>query len=349
MNNSFKSNNSEDIGIDPTTVEVIDVLDLDGSIAPNPNPAKPPKSKGKDLLTKILFSFGVLVLMIGVSFGIYFYLNMGKKKAGETKSFNLENQKVYVGATLSDSVFDYGDFEKVDVTGCSIDKSKVDTSTPGEYEYSMVCDGAKYTAKIEVVQKFEFEVTTKVIYKALGATITPNEFVDSEKVYTYSFANEDNVNDLLYETGGPYKIEINISSDNGKQGKVYSYLFVTDSVSANYLNCSMATSSSSFRYNRTDTFSFDSFRNNLNVPSRIYTFYDLTEEEYLKYVNDIEDGNLTVGDIKGYALRDDKNNRISILTATSNSEINNEAGEEVTQSYNDIEEYYTAKGFKCTK
>lgn len=353
MNNSFKSNNSEDIGIDPTTVEVIDVLDLgNGSTPGNPNQNKEKsKSKGKELLTKILFAFGVLLLMGIVAFGVYFYLNLGKKKTNENQSFKLENQRVYVGAELSDSVFDYGDFSKIDVSGCSIDKSKVDTSTPGEYEYSMVCNGSKYTAKITVIEKFDFEVTTKVVYKNMGSTISASDFIEGKEDYKYAIINEAAILDKLYTTGGPYVVEISLTDAEGKKGTAYSYLYITESVPVNYLKCELSNEENeNYKYSKQDTLVYDSFRNYLDAPSRIYTLNNLTDEEYLTLVNSIKPGGeIEASGFKGYAIRDDQNMVFSILSPVTTDEINAEAKTTITRNYTEAENYYKNKGYICTK
>ena len=94
----FKAND-DGIGIDPTMMPVIESLDVlpaetkpeekangkknkkkKGKL-PTPNPDKKPR----DLIKKILFTVVVLLLMAGVSFGVYYYLSLGTSGGGKSK------------------------------------------------------------------------------------------------------------------------------------------------------------------------------------------------------------------------------------------------------------------------
>lgn len=348
MNGKF--NSSDEIGIDPTTIEVIDTLDLDAPTEVTPAQAK--KNKGKDLLTKILFTFGVLVLMGGVSFGIYFYLDLGSKKAKEKEaSFKLDSKEVFVGQELSSSVFDYGDFAKVDVSGCTLDLSRVDTSVAGEYPYSMICDGAKYSAKITVIEKADFIVKTNVVYKSSLDTLNVNDFIEAKgKNYVYSFANQDEALNNLTEPGGPYIVDINVTDEKGKEGKIPTYLYVTSTNVANYLKCTSKETSTDngFSYTISDVMVFDTLRNNLNAPLRLYNFEKLDEDTYFRYLLEIKDGKLNIDNVEGYVIRDDTNHILRLLVDVDNFIIEGDLGESLPNSYSAIKELYEEKGYTCS-
>ena len=72
MNGGFQTGR-DDIGTDPTTVEVVDVLDLDNSNTNQTNNNENPNNKGKakSLVKKILLAFFILLLMALVAFGVY--------------------------------------------------------------------------------------------------------------------------------------------------------------------------------------------------------------------------------------------------------------------------------------
>ncbi len=353
MNGGFQTGR-DDIGTDPTTVEVVDVLDLDNSNTNQTNNNENPNNKGKakSLVKKILLAFFILLLMALVAFGVYFYLHLGKKKVAEKPKFVLDDKTVYVEAELSKSIFDYGDFSSVDISGCTLDTSKVNTKIKGEYEYSMICDGDKYTGKITVVDKYDFEITANVLYKTSSDVLIASEFMTDSHNYTYNLKDK-NVTDYLYTPGGPYYVELEAEDKEDKdkdKGTVSSIMYVTEAKARNFLTCTSDSQKleepQELTYYITDVFAFDSFRNYLHVPSRIYVFDDLIVDEYITLINTIENGTITLGDITGYALRDDSNNVLRIAVEFTDEMLNDET-DNIRLTFNNIKKHYEDNKYTC--
>ncbi len=338
----------DEIGIDPTTVEIIDTLDF-GSTNTNNN-LNNKKNHTKEIIIKILFAFGILALMGLIAFGVYFYLHLGKEKVQKKPKFVLDNKTVFVGANLSQSILDYGSFAAVDIADCTLDTSKVDTSKAGVYEYSMMCHNDKYTGKITVKEKYPFEITANIVYKTSSDVLIPSEFISGSNDYTYAI-KDNNLTNYLYTPGGPYYVLLDIENtkDNTK-GTVSSILYVTESKVRSNLTCTgpVKETNTAFKlsYQISDVFVFDAFKNYLNVPARIYTFANLDVEKYVELIGQIENGKITIDDISGYALRDDVNNTIRIAVDLTD-EILNEETDGIRLNYNNIKKYYEDNKYTC--
>ena len=229
MNGNYHLN-QDDIGIDPTTVAIVDTLDDTPKLKQEevkPVIANEPKKK-KPFFKKLALILGTVALMGGVAFGVYFYLNTGKRKALSKPKFILNNFNVYLGSTLSDSIFDYGDFADIDVSGCKLDTSGVNTNKTGSYEYSMTCDKVKYTGNIYVIKKYDFEITANVLYKTSDDVLIASEFMkgSNDNIYTI---RDNNVTSYLYKPGGPYYIEITLENEKENlKDSSSSVLYVTE-------------------------------------------------------------------------------------------------------------------------
>lgn len=353
MNGGYQTSRDE-IGIDPTTVEIVDSLDSDSSNSKsgtsNNQGSNNKKDRIKALFTKILFALGILTLMGLVAFGIYFYLNLGKKKVDEHPKFILDDKEIYIGTKLSDSLLDYGNFADIDISGCTLDTSGVDINKVGTYEYSMMCDGSKYTGKITVIDKYDFEVTANVMYKTSDDVLIASEFITGSEDYTYTIKDND-VTNYLYSPGGPYYIELAIENEKEKtKGNVSSVLYVTETSARSFLTCTSpikgGDNGENLNYRIVDTFAFDNFKNYLHVPSRIYTFENVPVEKYVELISNINNGKIELGSLNGYALRDDSNSLFRIVDEIDADTFESEL-EDVELTYDEIKKYYEDKNYIC--
>lgn len=363
MNESeyFKAND-DGIGMDPTMMPVIESLDVEppskdedpkGKKKAKPKKKKSttpnPDKKPGDLLKKIMFTVVVLLLMAGVSFGVYYYLSLGRH--GGKGKFTLNDKVIFVGDPLPTSVMDYGDFSTVDVTECKINVDDVNINEAGEYDYSIVCGKAKYSAKIIVQEKIYFDIATKVVYKTLGETAVVKEFIETEREdYTFAFVNEAEVTNALATTGGPHVIEIKVINENGEETIVNGLLYVQTEDAMMFLTCdSGEQSGDTYDYIITDKIAFNHERNNMGDSLRSYKYTIPSAGDYELLKSQITSGELTIGDQTGYALINNLTNQITLVSVLTNETLNEEYGQPMPSAYNDINSYYrNTKKYSCS-
>ena len=49
------------------------------------------------------------------------------------------------GDEVPQSLSEYGDFSKIDISNCKLDTSEVKNNVPGNYTYYVMCNGSKYS------------------------------------------------------------------------------------------------------------------------------------------------------------------------------------------------------------
>lgn len=345
--NKFLNSNGDNIGIDPSSIPVIESLDVMPS-EPGSNNLKNKNSNEKQkpsLIKKILFTIVVLLLMGGVSFGVYYYLSLGTKNASKI-NFSISDRVVFVNETLSNSIMDYGEFNSVNITQCSLDTSKVDTSKTGVYSYYVTCGTMKKEAKITVQEKITFDVAAKAIYKIVDNEVKASEFIDTDRdEYELTFVDETTVNSYLENEGGPYLVGIKVKNEKGQETVVNSLLYVLPEKAKLYLTCSKDND----EYTITDKFAVNYDSKNMNYSLRFYKYtYDI-ESDYETSKNLIEDGKLTIGDHTGYALIDNVNKTIRIVDKLTGDKLDSEYGATFPLTYSEIKGYYKdIKNYSCS-
>lgn len=355
--------NDDGIGLDPTMMPVIESLDVLPSDGKEEAKGKNKKTKGKsksktpnpdkkpgDLIKKILFTVVVLALMAGVSFSVYYYLSLGTASNGKTK-FRLEDKTIFVGETLPTSVIEYGDFSTVDVSECSLNVLDVNINEPGEYNYSIVCGKAKYTAKINVVEKIVFDIATKLVYKTVGDTVTADEFISTEHDnYEFAFVDEGEVSNYLTTTGGPSLVDIKVTNENGDEVIVKSLLYVLENSANMYLTCnSSKQTTEEYNFTIIDKIAFDSSRIDMKASIRIYNYIFENDNDYEETKKQIIDGKIALNGHEGNALIDNVNKKIQIVSILDSNTLDSEYGSEFPTAYNDINNYYrNTKKYSCS-
>lgn len=347
MNGKLNFSN-DSVGTDPTTIEVIDTLEINETTEKKykeKSPKQKKESKGKDLLKAIIFTVVLIILMIGVAYGLYYYLSLGNKRKKKPEIV-LQNKTIYVGQAISSNINDYGTFDNIDVTSCTLDIKNVNVSEIGEYEYSVTCDESKYSAKIIVTEKNYFSLNTTIVYKNVGDNIYANEFVSSKESYAYTFADE-KVDTT--QVGGPYVVKINVKDSLNNMEEIYGIYFVTEKKASYNLTCKNGENSNGdIKYYLTDTFDFDENQSLLNVSYRAYEMNISEKKDYYDYIYNANNGKITVGNLNGYFLRNDEKRRITIINGLSQNALDLEYQGSFPTSFADIAAYYqNTKKYSC--
>ncbi len=338
--NNYRVSNT--IGTDPSSIPVIDTLDaVPTEETIKANKPKEPKKKN-DFLKKVLFVILVLALMAGVGFGVYYYLNLGtKKKVTKPAEFTLQNQVVYVGDILSTDLVEYGDFSKVDISSCSLDIQNVDISKEGQYDYSVMCNGTKYSAKITVLSKVEFTYQTKLVRKVAGSSYDISDFIVGKEDYDYEFIENSAVINYFKNAGGPYNIGITLKDNNGNTLNAYAALVITHESPYITMNCQKKTN----KVTEVNTYSFNSSKTDMGYTTRSFEYSYEDKKTYDKEKQKIVNGVLTIDEHTGIAIVNDNDLTITIVTELDNNSVPSELSS--LNSYNDIYNYYTNNGYVC--
>jgi len=348
-------NNDKNIGIDPTTVNILETLDMESDAenkekrvlkAPKtPNPDK----KKESVIGKIFFVIIILALMAGVAYGVFYYLNLGRKESFKAK-YSIVDKTIYVGDKVSKDIFDYGNFAQVDISSCALDVSKVDSSKAGEYNYNVICDGSKYTAKIIVKDRTNFLVTTNVLYKQVGDTIDINDFIKGKDNYTYEFENKDETINLLGSAGGPHIVNIVVDNNQDEKIMVSSVLYVLASSPKFFLTCeSNYVDTDNYSYRVIDKFAIGNAKNNMDKNLRIYEYVFSSQNDYLKALSTVSEGMITIDGKTGIALQDYEMLTIKVVQNLSKDILNEEYGRTFPTQYNQIQNYYKeTKKYSCS-
>lgn len=345
---------NQGIGTDPTTIEVIETLDV-----PSPNNSnnkqkvKPPKKEKSGIFSKILFTILIIGLMGAVAYGIYYYLKIAGNKVNNntnsTPSFALKDVEVGLGESLSDSLSTYGDFSKMDVSKCQLNLDEVDTSQEGTYDYSVICDGAKYSATITVKKdasnpnnttinvepnpNVNLSLTSSFKYVVMGTTLSASELITSNEEYTYEFEDKEDATSQLSNTG-LHGISIKAINAEGKYDTIMAFVYVLETAPKMYFTCENP------QKTLTDKIVFDNNKNDMNVSVRMNKYTYESDTEYNNMLSHIENGLLTINDDLGYAITDDINKTITLVKKLGRDILNQEYGKEFPTTYNEISNYY---------
>ncbi len=343
-----------EIGTDPTLVEVIDSLDVlpEKKNEEKPNNNKPQKEK-PSLIKQVLFILLILMLMGGVAFGVYYYLNLAKNKNNQnsTPTFLLNDITIKVGDKLSSSLNEYGNFSNLDITNCKLNTNEVDTSKAGTYPYYVVCSTSKYTAKVIVVEgengdntssQNEFKIKNEFVYLTKGSEINPERLISSDEKYTYAFADKEEAKSIINDLG-IQSINIKVTDANNVEKTYTSFIYVIDSEPKIKFSCQSPDGKV------VDKTLFDSNKENINksVRMNIYTYNSDTELNDM--ISKIDNGILSIDDDKGYALIDYSKRTITLVKMLQSDILDQEYGSSFPTSYNEISNYYRNKlKFDCT-
>ena len=336
--NTIETSNINIMGQNPTKPTNI------GTVPPiNNNTQKKP-------INKIIFIIFIIVLMVGVAFGVYYFLNKSNSVKLTTKEITIG-----IGDIVPDDVKSYTSSISGNSSVCSVDNKNVDTTKIGEYKVTIKCKDKTYETKVIVADKEAPKTELSVVFRKVGTSVKVEDFVksctDPSNCKT-SFKNSDQVNKYLETAGGPYKVEILAEDDNKNQTTYTTELYVTSEDVFLYLDCS-SSESEVLNYNvkkviedifpiaRTD-FAF------LNVARRDYVYTFSSEDEYKQVIGN-KDNTITFDNVTGLAIYDDENKVLTISTNLPVDQLNSENNGTFPTNYSDILKLYQEKGYPGTQ
>ena len=305
--------------VEPNKVENI------GTIPPANSSNASEKNKKKPM-NKVLFIILIIILIAAVAYGVYYFLNLSNRLEVTLKEYT-----VGVGETLSDNIEDYATINGSDADSCILNARNVNTSTLGEYEFSIMCGADVYTGTAHVVDNAAPEVVLNTIYRQVNSSVVVDDFIASctdPSECNASFVSEDTINGYLQTAGGPYDVEINVADNANNSEVVIAQLYVTPYEIQFFRNCESPNTEEVNGYQATKTIAdFMPMGSNgteqvyLGVSQRIYTYVFTDQEEYNNVVGD-KPSDLEFDGISGNASYNDEELTFQIATNLSIDTLN---------------------------
>ncbi len=312
-------------------------------------PSQNNDAKKKKVMKKIIFIFIVVALIIGLAFGVYYFLSVSNKIKITPKTISIG-----VGDTVSDTLTDYATVNKGDPSLCSINTTDVDSSKIGTYKVIITCDKKTYESTVVVSDLTPPEVELLPVFKVVGETVDVKDFVKEctdPSNCTTKFVNDATVENYLKTAGGPYKIEIEAKDSAGNTKNYTGELYVANTKIITYLNCvSETTELSNYHATKTITDVFPVGQSTdglayLNIARRVYKYEFSTKEDYDNAVGNKE-GTVTFDSVTGNANYDDASNTMTISSDLTQDTLNSENSNAFPTKFTDIRSLYEAKNYK---
>lgn len=358
MDKEQNNTNPENVGLDPTSLGQLEqtqqsippVETLDAApVVEQPVGATPPRApKEKKGFGKVIFALVVILLIAGVAFGVYYYLNLAKNN---DVLVNFKKVVSTVGEPLPTDVKEYADFVGINPETCVLDNSKVDIENPGSYDYTITCNKKVYNGKIDISEPTDFHVRTKTVYRTIGEEVTPEDFIEecSNTECTYEFQNPEAVKEHLTKIGGPNDVVI-IATSAGVKVEVGASLVVTDEPIVTFLACTSAESAVE-GYNAvksvTDTFAIKNGAIHAGITVREYKYRFANQDEFDKGLESYTETKGFDG-LFGKFVFDNIKTTFTIQTNLTQDVLNIEYGDDLPDKLLDIKEYYeTDKKYTC--
>lgn len=343
-----------EIGTDPTMVDVIETLDVpvpEKKIEPKNenkqnNNDKKPEKKGS-FIKNLLFIILVLALMGGVAFGVYYYLRLAKNNENNvnvTPAFNLNKMQINEGDEIPQSLSEYGDFSKMDISNCKLDTSEVKNNVPGNYTYYVMCNGSKYSESFVVKSKDgsdepiaptvtkRLNVTTYFNYTIKGEQLNIERLISSDDNLTFEFANKEKYKEDMYNIG-LQKVEIKAVDEENNENTYYAFVYVVNEEPKMKFKCVSPNNSLK------DVILFNKNKENMNNSVRMYE-YTFDEKEYSNMIETVIDGTIKINENEGNAILDYQNKKITILKDLSKETLDSEYGGSFPTTYSEVSNYY---------
>ena len=343
-----------EIGTDPTMVDVIETLDVpvpEKKIEPKKenkrdNNDKKPEKKGS-FIKNLLFIILVLALMGGVAFGVYYYLRLAKNNENNvnvTPAFNLNKMQINEGDEIPQSLSEYGDFSKIDISNCALDTSEVKNNVPGNYTYYVMCNGSKYSESFVVKSKDgsdepntptvtkRLNVTTYFNYTIKGEQLNIERLISSDDNLTFEFANKEKYKEDMYNIG-LQKVEIKAVDAENNENTYYAFVYVINEEPKMKFKCISPNNS------LIDEIIFNKNKENMNNSVRMYE-YTFDETEYSNMIETVTNGTIKINENEGNAILDYTNKKITILKDLPTETLNSEYGGTFPSTYSEVSNYY---------
>lgn len=343
-----------EIGTDPTMVDVIETLDVpvpEKKIEPKNenkqnNNDKKPEKKGS-FIKNLLFIILVLALMGGVAFGVYYYLRLARNNENNvnvTPAFNLNKMQINEGDEVPQSLSEYGDFSKIDISNCKLDTSEVKNNVPGNYTYYVMCNGSKYSESFVVKSKDgsdepvtptvtkRLNVTTYFNYTIKGEQLNIERLISSDDNLTFEFANKEKYKEDMYNIG-LQKVEIKAVDEENNENTYYAFVYVVNEEPKMKFKCVSPNNSLK------DVILFNKNKENMNNSVRMYE-YTFDEKEYSNMIETVTNGTIKINENEGNAILDYQNKKITILKDLPKETLDSEYGGSFPTTYSEVSNYY---------
>lgn len=343
-----------EIGTDPTMVDVIETLDVpvpEKKIEPKNenkqnNNDKKPEKKGS-FIKNLLFIILVLALMGGVAFGVYYYLRLARNNENNvnvTPAFNLNKMQINEGDEVPQSLSEYGDFSKIDISNCKLDTSEVKNNVPGNYTYYVMCNGSKYSESFVVKSKDgsdepiaptvtkRLNVTTYFNYTIKGEQLNIERLISSDDNLTFEFANKEKYKEDMYNIG-LQKVEIKAVDSENNENTYYAFVYVVNEEPKMKFKCVSPNNSLK------DVILFNKNKENMYNSVRMYE-YTYNDTEYSNIIETINNGTIKINENEGNAILDYQNKKITILKDLPKETLDSEYGGSFPLTYSEVSNYY---------
>lgn len=188
-------------------------------------PELDPKQKPKKNNKKTLLFCLIIILIAALGGGAYYLINI--KGIFNSKGVTTKDLEIESGQTLSTSIEDYGTFKDTSSSNCVLDVSKVDTTKPGKYTYTITCGTDSYKGNITVIDKTAPVLSFNVVETKVDVPVTEKEFVANTLASgeTYAFTNSEEVRENI-KTPGFYLVGITSQDEAGNKQEYYAPLNV---------------------------------------------------------------------------------------------------------------------------
>lgn len=302
--------------------------------------AIPPNNPEKKGMNKVLFIILIVALILGVAYGIYYFLSMNNAE----ESVTLSSKEYDLYSEVSENINDYATFENVDSANCALDVTGVDSNVVGTYEYTITCGENVYTSSVEVSDNRDFIVETDNVVFFKGAEVIADDFILSstkDNVY-YSFVDDTELLTNLTSTGGPYSVSIlavdNLGNELIVEANYYVVLAYLDAISDEYQSENYDAS-----YTITDRFYIGTGNVSMGISYRYYT-YQFDYDTYVSVKSEF-DGGYEFDNLAGILVFDDENYTLTIEVTLTDETLDIEYGSDFPEDYSSISTYYKNNGY----
>ena len=315
-----------------------------------------PEVQPQKKTNKTLFIIIVLVVLVGVGFGTFYvlkYTNLVNKKVAKV-SIVPKNIEVYLGAELPQNNNEYATVTGTDISSCTVDKTKVDTSKVGEYKYTITCGETHREGTVTVTEGGELTVELKQVVKKINDPLEAKEFAVDSTDLTFEFVEEETVKANL-GTAGTYPVKLKVTDKYSRTKEVEGELVVVEYSIKGYLICSKEEDMAAIGAKKTTAERFAiADINGTNSNDFANMAY---EDATFTYTSDVNYQNLktkyntdktvTIDTYSGAATFDDNAKSITFSKDLVISELENTIGKDNLAKYGTIRSYYEGQGYSC--
>ncbi len=302
----------------------------------------PPEAKKKNNpLGKILFTLLILILIGGVAYGIYYYLNMGTTASGAVTPKNMTHN---LSEEINTNINDYATFNGISSNSCVLSTVNVDVNTIGSYEYTITCGEDVYKGALEVVDMNLPEVVLNRVYKSVDAEVTADEFIEScsKENCEYTFADSVDVENLTSDVMGLTEVEIIVTDDNDLSTTVTAELIVTSNEIIAFLKgkgSEMDMTDYTGTYIQNDYLGIDGSNNYADYSYRVYEYTFTNEDEFTNVMEEYKSADEFDG-MTGEITFDEDEKMLSLRVPLTKETLDLEYDGTFPTTYSAIKSYY---------